>query len=175
MTIFRDGWNVLVKIAHTPLHMPVFLSGLQTGERKKQGDLRDFLCLSFNPSAGCEWSHMAYPSTQTPAFPPDLVESRRPFPRYCIQPQLWFWFSHPISWSWRSTLWHWCVLHLVQRDPGLCQVGLSPGEGGRTGGKFRRYGNYSVIWGLHFLPCCPTGTDLSQLLSFPVHLARLAA
>lgn len=68
-----------------------------------------------------------------------------------------FWFNHPISGSWRNTLWkwHWFVLCFIQHDAGLCHVVLSPGRGGRVRGKFRSYWNDSIIWGDTFCLAVP--------------------
>lgn len=150
--------------------MPIFLSGLQTGERKKQGEPQRFLLIR---QLGVN----------------DLT-LLIPVPK-CL-PSLLTWLNHPVPLPVTAFIHnsyfgliitlveagetlcgtrHWFVLHLIQHDASLCQVGLSPGKGGRIGGKFRRCGNDSVIWGLHLYSCCPTGTDLAQLLSFPVHLA----
>lgn len=68
-----------------------------------------------------------------------MAESPGAFTTYCIRPQLYFGLITPLVEAGETLCGtrHCFVLHLIQRDAGLCQVGLSPGEAGGTG-KVRR-------------------------------------
>lgn len=98
--------------------MPIFLSGLQTSERKKQGDLRDFLCFLLIHQLGVNDLTLLIPVPK--CLPSFLTWLNHPvhLPVTVFITTL-FWFNHPISWSWRNTLWH-VALDCSASHPAWC-------------------------------------------------------
>lgn len=162
MTIFRDGWNVFVKIAHTHTS-PYFCPAVRPVKGRNRRPQRFPLPFLWSISWVLMISHclFQYPNICLPSGLGWITQCL--YQLLCPSATL-FWFNHPISWSWRNTLWQVAPVCSAfhPRDAGLWHVGLSPGKGGREGGNSEVLGMIALLgddtffawyWSSPIIPC----------------------
>lgn len=101
--------------------MPVFLSGLQAGERKKQETSEISFAFLVIHQLGVNDLTLLFPVPKTSAFPLGSAESPSAFTSCCVRLQLCFGLIIPLAEA-EETLcgkWHRFVLHFIQHDAGL--------------------------------------------------------